>query len=77
MYLKGSELPEDHPDRKLKGRVVFLGDRVRDQFGSATVFEKLTSSPAGMEAFRFCDFYGCLPGHVSQQADAEQTHTQA
>ena len=56
---------------------MFLGDRVMDQFGSAAVFEELTSSPAGMEASRFCDFYGSLPGHVSQQADAEQAYTQA
>ena len=66
VYQKGSELPEGHPDRKLKGRVVFLGDRARDQFGAAAVFEELTSSPAGMEASRFCAFYGCLPGHVAQ-----------
>ena len=48
VYLKGSELPEGNPGRKMKGRVVFLGDRVRDQFGAAAIFEELSSSPAGM-----------------------------
>ena len=77
VYLKGTELPEGHKDRKLKGRVVFLGDRVRDQFGTAAVFEELSSSTAGVEASRFCDFYGSLPGHITEQADTEQAYTQA
>ena len=54
-YLKGSELKEGHPGRKYKGRVVFLGDRVRDQHGCSAVFEELSSSPAGMEASKFSD----------------------
>ena len=28
---KNSELPEDDPKRKFKGRTVFLGDQVKDQ----------------------------------------------
>ena len=77
VYLKGSELPVGHTGRKLKGRVVFLGDRVRDQFGAAAVFEELSSSPAGMEASRFCDFYGSVADHIIEQADATQAYTQA
>ena len=73
-YLKHSELPEDK--QKLKGRVVFLGDRVRDQYGMAAVFEALASSPAGMEASRFVDAYGLMSTddgieHINQQADTE------
>ena len=79
LYLKHSEL--DIKDQKLKGRVVFLGDRVRDQYGAAAVFEALASSPAGMEAARFVDAYGLMSTdgvpHVIQQADAEQAYTQA
>ena len=58
VYEKGSELPEGHLDRKMKGRVVVLGDRVKDHNGAAAVFEELASSPAGMEANKFCDAYG-------------------
>ena len=36
LYLKNSELAVEA--QKLKGRVVFLGDRVRDQYGAAAVF---------------------------------------
>ena len=36
---KGSELSVGHINRKYKGRVVFLGDRVRDAYGQAAVFE--------------------------------------
>ena len=55
---KGSELPADDPGRKYKGRVVFLGDRVRDQHGRIAVFEEMTSSPATMEASKMIDFLG-------------------
>ena len=48
-YEKHSELAASE-GRKYKGRVVFLGDRVKDQFGATAVFEELASSPAGMEA---------------------------
>ena len=74
-YLKGSELTG--AQRKYKGRVVFLGDRVRDQHGATAVFEEMPSSPASMEASRFCDAYGSLPGHIIMQADAEQAYPQA
>eukprot|EP00974_Lingulodinium_polyedra_P017392 1686421-Lingulodinium_polyedra.AAC.1 len=30
-----------------------------------------------MPAGELVDFFGCLPGHVIQQADAEQTYVQA
>ena len=78
-YLKHSELPVEL--QKLKGRVVFLGDRVRDQYGAAAVFEALASSPAGIEASRFIDAFGIMSSngvtHTIQQADAEQAYTQA
>ena len=76
-YLKGSELDENDLGRKFKGRVVFLGDRVKDQYGATAVFEELASSPAGIEASKLCDGYGLLPGHKCEAADAEQAYTQA
>ena len=57
---KGSELDMDNPDRKYKGRVVFLGDRVKDQHGHYALFEDMSSSPATLEAGKLADFFGCL-----------------
>ena len=61
-FEKGWELPQGDPSRKYKGRVVFLGDRVRDQNGKVVVFEELSSSPAALEAGKLCDLYGRLMG---------------
>ena len=58
---KGSELADGDPNKKYKGRVVLLGDRVTDGGGNAAVFDELSSSPASLEASRFCDMYGLLP----------------
>ena len=49
-FEKGHELDEGHPDRKFKGRTVFLGNNVRDQNNRMAVFEELSSSPATLEA---------------------------
>ena len=38
---KGSELPEGDPGRKMKGRVVFGGDRVTDKKYEAAMFNDL------------------------------------
>jgi hypothetical protein len=72
-----SELPLDHPDRKFKGRVVFLGDRVKNEYGEAAMFQELSSAPAALEAAKFCDAYGMIEGHVVEQSDAEQAYCQA
>ena len=74
---KGSELPPTHRDRKFKGRAVFLGDRVRGQYGDAAMFQELSSAPAALEAAKFCDAYGLLDGHVVEQSDAKQAYCQA
>ena len=73
---KGSELPEGDPGRKFKGRVVFQGNNVWDENYDVALFQDLSSSPATMEAGKFVDFYGMLPGHDAGQSDAEQAYTQ-
>ncbi|CAE8731662.1 unnamed protein product, partial [Polarella glacialis] len=65
---KGSELPLGHPERKMKGRIVFLGNNVRDEDGQR---------PVTMEASRMCDAFGLLSGHAIEQADAEQAYIQS
>ena len=74
---KNSELAEDDPARKFKGRTVFLGDNVHDQNWEAAVFQDIGSSPATIEAGRVADCYGLAPGHEISTADGEQAYIQA
>ncbi len=74
---KGSELKADDKRRKFKGRVVFLGNNVKDQNWDYAVFQELSSCPATMEGSRSADCYGCIPGNNVMQADAEQAYIQA
>ena len=74
---KNSELPKGDPHRKFKGRVVFQCNRVVNQDWLEASFQDLGSAPAGLEASRWADAYGCLEGHDAQIADAVQAHIQA
>ena len=74
---KNSELLPGHPKRKFKGRVVFQGNRVTNQNWEAAIFQDLGSCPATMEAAKTADFYGLMPGHAVEIADAEQAYIQA
>ena len=74
---KHPELPEDHPDRKYKYRVVFQGNQVVDESWEAAVFRDLGSSPASQQAGKFADVYGALKGHSCEQGDASQAYVQA
>ncbi|CAE8584827.1 unnamed protein product [Polarella glacialis] len=61
----------------MKGRIVFLGNNVRDEYGQAALFGDLSSAPVTMEASRMCDAFGLLSGHDIEQADAEQAYIQS
>ena len=61
----------------MKGRVVFLGDRVKDGDGNYAIFEELSSSPAAMSSGKFADAYGAMPGNIIETADGEQAYPQA
>ncbi len=74
---KNSELPLGHPSRKFKGRVVFQGNRVKNQDYQAAIFQDLGSAPATMAASRAADCFGCAPGNVIEVADGEQAYVQA
>jgi len=77
VVLKGSELPVGDLMRKYKGRIVFMGNDVVDQYGDVALFQDMASSPATLEASKVVDCHGCLKGHVCQQADAQQAYIQA
>ncbi len=74
---KGSELDANDLERKFKGRYVFQGNRVKDEYSETALFNELGSSPASMEASKAVDAFGLLPGHCIEQADAQQAYTQA
>ena len=52
---KGSELPLGHPERKYKGRYVYQGNQVRDEYNEAALFNELGSSPATLEGAKAVD----------------------
>ena len=74
---KNHELPEDDPNRKYKGRVVFEGCFVRDEIGQWALFSENTSCPATMAAGKMCDAHGLLPGNLLEVSDGESAYTQA
>jgi hypothetical protein len=74
---KNAELDESDPRRKMKGRAVFQGNAVRDEYGDAAIFQELSSCPATMEAARCADAYGLAYGNDVEQSDAVQAYTQA
>eukprot|EP00971_Amphidinium_carterae_P116176 2301742-Amphidinium_carterae.3 len=63
-------------EAKAKGET-FHGNAVRDQDGNWAIFRELGASPASMEAPKFVDFIGMLPGNTIMQFDAEMVYVQA
>ena len=74
---KGSELKADDEGRYYKGRYVFQGNQVSDEWGEQAIFNELSSNPASIEASKMVDAYGLFPGNNVQQADAEQAYAQS
>ena len=77
MVEKAAELPEGDPRRKLKHRAVLQGNKVVTQSWEAAMFPNLGSNPAIVESGKAADCYGCMAGHDTDQADAEQAYIQA
>ena len=75
--IKNSELPEGHPLRKYKGRVVFEGCNVKDEKNNWAIFSEIASCPATMEAGKACDAIGLIDGNTVECADGESAYTQA
>jgi hypothetical protein len=72
--IKNSEMGEE--DHVYKGRLVFQGNRARDEYGRAARFQEMTSAPASMQAGKVADAYGLLPNNATEQADAQQAYIQ-
>ena len=74
---KHSQLSEEDPRRKYKGRGVVLGNQIKNQTSDAALFQDLGNSPAIFEASRWADFLRCLDGWDVQMADAAQAYIHA
>ena len=75
--VKGSELPEGHVNRKWKGRVVFGGNNVQDEYGLAAAFPEAGSGASYACASKLLDAVSMFPGHIGEQSDAPAAYTQA
>ena len=71
---KGSEFKKDDPAHEWKGRLVFRGSDVKDEYSDIAIFNELSPSPATLEASKAVDAYGLIDGHTSSQCDAEQAY---
>ena len=63
--------------RNFKGRVVLQRNQVFDQQYNYAIFQDLGSSLATLQSAKAVDFFGCLPNHAIEIADAEQASIQA
>ena len=70
-------MPLGHPDRKFKGRCVFLGDNVRDERNNFAVFDEIGQSPSSIEAGRAVDAVSMFDGYTLEQSDAISAYTQS
>ena len=59
-----------------KGRHVFLGDGIKDEYFDAAVFQDIGASTPSMEATRSVDAYGVSNGFVQSTADAHSAYLQ-
>ena len=76
LSVKSSELSPDQ--WRLKARIVFRGDDIRDQSGMSAVFEELfASSPSSLEGLNTAVAFGLLESHGVTTSDAVRAYTQA
>ena len=74
-HIKHSEFPESH--HIWKGRVVFRGDRVKDERGLYAVFSELGSSVCLMTGIKMLDALARMPGMKGEDRDATTAYTKA
>ena len=63
--------------QKMKGRIVYRGDRAKDEEGAAAVYRELGANPTSVQGLNACMAYGALPGHQTTTADAIKAYVQA
>ena len=63
--------------RRYKGRIVFRGDSVKDQWNATAVFQELSASPTSIHTANSTIAYGCIPGHTTSTSDAVRAYVQS
>ena len=71
---KNAESPER---RKLKARVVFRRDAVRDELGNFAIFQDIKVTPTGISGVNCNLLYGGLRNHVTYQSDVIKAYVQS
>ena len=74
MVQKGAEYEPGDPRKKYKYRVVLRGNDIKDQSFEVALFQEMATTPTTLEASRFCDLLGLLPGNATQGRDVEQAY---
>ena len=74
LSIKHWETPEL---RKLKARIVFRGDDIRDQDNNLAVLQELKVNPSGLTGINFNLAYGAMKGHKTTQSDVVRAYTQS
>jgi hypothetical protein len=69
------EQPATHPDHIQRGRLVFQGNEVEDEYPRDGKHTELSSSPATLEASKNLDANELFPGNSLQRADGGQAHS--
>ena len=65
--VQASEPKKNDPAQKWKGRFVYHGSIVKDEYNDTATFNELSSSPATLEASKAVGAYGLIDGHTSSQ----------
>ena len=66
LSVKHWEVPEL---RRLKARIIFRGDDIRDQDNNLAVLQEAKVNPSGLAGINANLAYGSLKGHTSSQSD--------
>ena len=74
MVQKGAEFEPGDPRQKYKYPVVLRGNDIKDQSFEVALFQEMATTPTTLEASRFCDLLGLLPGNATQGRDVEQAY---
>ena len=63
--------------RKLKAKVVFRGDDIRDQENNLAVLQEAKVNPSGLAGMNANLAHGSLKGHCATQSDVVRAYTQS
>ena len=63
--------------QKMKGWIVYRGDRAKDEEGAAAVYRELGGNPTSVQSLNACMADGALPGNATTTADAIKAYVQA